>query len=267
MILNHVLAAGGYFLNFYILIPFLYYRRKVLYYTVVLLYALLILYIDPVHMPLPQLLPLAVAFMLSYIARKRFEWQQLSEEKIKFELTTLKQQMQPHFFFNTLNGIYGLAISQSDKTPGSILQLAGMMRYVLYESNTEKVPLRKEIEHIDNYFQLQQLRMGPNNHVALDIQVQELPEQIAPFLLIPFIENNFKHGISANKDTQMHVVISYTAGTLYFNSVNTIVASDTPGGVGLSNVKRRLELLYPGRHTLFIDQRDQHFIVQLSIRL
>lgn len=281
VMLDNVMAAGGYFLNFYVFIPFLYYGKKAFYFLVLIAYAICVIYVpailnylfsgfrflDQLHFPVPQLVLLAAALMLSYIARKRYEWKQLSEEKTAFELSALKQQMQPHFFFNTLNGIYGLSIQQSEKTPAYILKLANMMRYVLYESNADKVSLAKELDHISNYCQMQQLRLGLNNQVSLRITGEVGTKQIAPFILIPFIENSFKHGISSSRDTQMLIEINTTTDTLHFSATNTIVKTASNDGVGIKNVKRRLDLIYPDQYTLTISQQTHQFIVQLSVNL
>jgi sensor histidine kinase YesM len=281
VMLDNAMAAGGYFLNFYLFIPFFYNRKRTLYFILLVGYFVLILYtpvglnfflkefrfLVPLNFPVPQLLILSLAYMLSYIARKRYEWNTLSEEKTAFELSALKQQMQPHFFFNTLNGIYGLSIKESPQTPAYILKLASMMRYVLYESSGDKVSLNKEIEHIVNYCEMQQLRLGPNNQILLKTAGEINAQQIAPFILIPFIENNFKHGISASKDTTMQIMITISEDTLQFISTNTIVSLSPHEGVGIKNVKRRLELLYPGKHSLTISQQEQQFIVQLSVNL
>ncbi|WP_343672808.1 histidine kinase [Chitinophaga sp.] len=280
VMLENAMAAGGYFLNFYVFIPFLYNRTRVLYFITLLAYFAGMLYIPielnhlfaefrflVIFLPVPQLMKLSMTFMLSYIARRRYEWNALAEEKTAFELAALKQQMQPHFFFNTLNGIYGLSIKESPETPAYILKLASMMRYVLYESNGDKVSLAKEIEHLTNYCQMQQLRLGTNNKVKLSVTGNITTQQIAPFILIPFIENNFKHGISASIETTMDISIHVTPDVLQFTSANTIVSCAKHEGVGIKNVKRRLELIYPGLHTLVIHQQAQQFIVQLSVSL
>lgn len=281
VMLDNALAAGGYFLNFYLFIPCLYNKKRIIYFITLFAYFLCILFIPvglnnlltdfrfliPLNFPIPQCLTLSLAFMLSYIARRRYEWNTLAEEKTAFELSALKQQMQPHFFFNTLNGIYGLSIKESPETPAYILKLASMMRYVLYESNGDKVSLAKEIEHLSNYCQMQQLRLSTNNKVDLKITGDIAAQQIAPFILIPFIENNFKHGISASKETTMAIAIHITTDTLHFTSANTIVSHTKHAGVGVKNVKRRLELIYPNLHTLAIHQQAQQFIVQLSVNL
>jgi two-component system LytT family sensor kinase len=295
VILHNLLAAGGYYLNYFVFIPFFDHRKRPFYFTLLMLYAFISLYvpfllnllfiwwrldfklIDLIRFPLPHLMLLSGAYMLSYILRRRYEWKQLLQEKAAFELskktmeiTTLKHQIQPHFFFNTLNGIYGLAIKQSDKTPSAILRLADMMRYVLYESDTDKVSLSREITHIENYIQMQLLRLSPYNQVELIIDRSANNFQIAPFLFMPFVENNFKYGISTNESTDMKITIYNTERSLHFKSVNTIVIGPKvplQEGVGIRNVKRRLELIYPDQYSLEIKQQDHTFIVNLSIHL
>jgi len=291
VIVNNLLAAGGYYLNYYLLIPAFNSKRSI-YFTFLILYAIISLYlpsvfnfitasyhidfrlIDRIGFAMPYLMLLSGAYMLSYILRRRKEWSLLHQEKADLELqkktmelTVLKHQIQPHFFFNTLNGIYGLAIRQSGKTPETILRLSDMMRYVLYESDSEKVCLSREVTHITNYMQMQQLRISPNNKVEFNAHDSGAGLSIAPFLLMPFIENNFKYGISVNEDTSMKISINYVENTLYFTSINTVVTSSSLQGVGIRNVKRRLELIYPNQHVLEITQHQREFIVNLRIHL
>jgi sensor histidine kinase YesM len=296
MVLNNILAAAGYYLNYYYFIPAFHLKRKYVHYTISLLLtaciylfipsacnivlnrlALHLHFIDSLIIPTGPLLMLTLAFMLSYILHKHNEWKQSQRDKMEIEMQKnaaemilLKNQINPHFFFNTLNGIYALAIRQSDNTGPAILQLSQMMRYVLYDSEEEKVLLEKEIAYMRAYVKMQQIRLGSNNSVNFEINGAATGLTIVPLLMIPFIENNFKYGISGNLETRMSIIIDLTEQVLRFRSKNTIVLrnqDDNHKGIGISNVRRRLDLAYHDRHDLFISELSDEFVVQLEIKL
>lgn len=296
LVLTNVLAAAGYYLNYYYFIPAFNLKRKYVHYTIALLLTAFIYllipaacniilnrvapgfhFIDSLVMPVGPLLMLTLSFMLSYILHKHNEWKQSQRDKMEIEMQKnaaemilLKNQINPHFFFNTLNGIYALAIRQSDNTAPAILQLSQMMRYVLYESEGEKVLLEKEIAYMRGYVTMQQMRLGSNNSVHFEINGAATGLTIVPLLMIPFIENNFKYGISGNQETRMNITIDLTEQILRFRSENTIVhrdQEDNHKGIGISNVRRRLDLAYHDRHDLSISELPDEFVVQLEIKL
>jgi sensor histidine kinase YesM len=296
MVLNNVLAAGGYYLNYYYFIPSFNIKRKYLQYVIsfILMACICLIipavcnailarltlnfrFIDSLTVPGPLLIMLAMAYMLSYILHRHNEWKQSQRDKMEMEIqkntaemTLLKNQINPHFFFNTLNGIYALAIRQSENTAPAILQLSQMMRYVLYDSEDEKVPLENEIAYMQGYVKMQQMRLGNNNKVTFEINGSARGETIVPLLMIPFIENNFKYGISGNIATRMNIIIHLTEKTLIFRSENTIVLRnehDNHKGIGISNVRRRLDLAYHDRYQLVISEASNEFVVQLKISL
>jgi len=212
------------------------------------------------------LLPLLVFVSVKFVFDSFTQQQKVVEiekDRLDNELKLLKSQIQPHILFNSLNSLYHFAISKSDKVPDLILKLSNVLRYVLYEGGGEKVPLSKELNFIRDYVDLQQVQYEGrgkiscviNNGAASEIQ------KVAPFLLIPFIENSFKHSFgSKEKDVLIQITISIS---------DTQSQSLVHGGIGLSNVKKRLDLLYPDKYTLDIsnDREANLYSVQLTLNL
>lgn len=197
---------------------------------------------------------------------------QITNEKLATELKFLKNQINPHFLFNVLNNVYSLSLIKSEQTPEVVMELSEMLRYMLYESNHELVPLGKEVKYIQNYVALQQLKDDEPFAVELDLRVSNPSAQVAPMMLIPFVENAFKH--SKIEDKQLgwiKIMIGEKNNQLTFKVSNSLPSGeftkDPTGGIGLSNVQRRLELEYPGRHQLDIQKMAQSFSVQLTINL
>jgi len=195
----------------------------------------------------------------------------LEKEKLNAELKFLKSQVNPHFLFNTLNSIYSLARKNAVGTQDAILKLSQLMRYMIYESNNGKVPLEKEISYIENYIDLQRLRISSSITINYAVLGTSEGYLIEPMLLIPFIENAFKHGISYTNDCKIDISIKITEGVLHLSVVNFRYkkpSRDKEGGVGLENVRNRLHLLYPDdKSSLVINQQDNYHIVNLSINL
>ena len=193
--------------------------------------------------------------------------------KVQMELRALKAQINPHFFFNTLNGIYSMSLDQDARLPDTILKLSQLMRYFLYESGEEKVSLEKEWQALQDYMSLQQLRTGPVLQVKTDVQGAIRSQQVAPLIFITFLENAFKHGSRSNALSNfISISLKIENTTLHFrieNSKGVIddVEKNLPGGLGLENVKRRLQLLYPGRHHLQIAENNDQFIAELQLQL
>jgi sensor histidine kinase YesM len=210
-------------------------------------------------------------FFFSLILKISYRWRQSEKEKLNAELSYLKAQINPHFLFNTLNSIYSLAIEKSDQTPTAIVKLSGMMRYVISDAGHHHVPLSREIEYIRNYIELQMIRFG--NAVPLSFQVNgsAAREQIAPLILISFVENAFKHGVNAAEDSDIRITIDVTPHQLHFTAFNNkVTVQEMPedkGGLGIENTKQRLQLLYPGRHTLEITDHKDYFSVSLLLKL
>lgn len=209
-------------------------------------------------------------FSFSLLLRLRERWLQTEKEKLNAELQYLKAQINPHFLYNTLNSIYALALQKDDKTAEAVQQLSGLMRYVLTESANEFVPLEKEIIQIETYIRLQQLRFG--NEIKLQYQVSgnSSGKQIAPLLLITFIENAFKYGVNAEENSEISIVIDIAEQlhmTVRNKNVSTLIPDDNNTRMGLNITKERLHLLYPSAHQLDISENDGYYTVELTIQL
>lgn len=196
----------------------------------------------------------------------------LVNQNLVNEMRFLKSQMNPHFLFNALNNIYSLAMLHSVKTPDMILKLSAMLRYVLYESEERKVPLGKEVDYIKNFIEFQRVKIEGIPNLHIDIDRVDCNLMIEPMLLIPFVENSFKH--SKVEDTEngwVWLTLVNEANLLIFEIRNSVPASKTTAGVhsgiGNENVKRRLNHLYPESHEISISERDQEFSVILKIQL
>lgn len=194
-------------------------------------------------------------------------------ETLKTELNFLRSQISPHFMFNVLNTLVAMARKKSDLMEPSLLQLSALMRYVLYESNYSRIPLNKEIEYLKNYVELQTLRFGDDLNLVMEITEDTEGYEIEPMLLIPFVENAFKHGLGTGDDARLfiHLKVDPQLPMLQFRVENDIAplhdSKDKNPGIGLKNVNRRLELLYKDKYTLNTMIKDNVFIAQLQIEL
>jgi len=201
--------------------------------------------------------------------------QQIQKEREKHYLETelkfLRTQIQPHFFFNTLNNIYSLTLKKSDEAPDVILKLSHLMSYMLYESTAPLVPLAKEIDYLHNYLDVEQLRFGSRLSISFTIEGITAGIQIPPMILILFLENSFKHGVKNNINNILIAIrLSVQDGFLFFHVENPISEEEkglNPNGIGLKNVRRRLDLLYGDKHTLEIRENNQLFTVSLKMPL
>lgn len=195
--------------------------------------------------------------------------QEVELEKTNTELSFLKSQVNPHFFFNTLNNIYSLAVVQSEKTAPTVMRLSAIMRYILTETQADKVPLENEIDFVKNFIDLQLVRLTDKVKVNFKIEGDIHTQQIAPLLFISFVENAFKYGVSTKEPSEINILFKASDNSIHFNVVNTIVKADNgmldTTGIGLNNAKRRLELLYPEKHTLHVSDDGNIFEVQLEI--
>ncbi len=192
-------------------------------------------------------------------------------EKVNTELSFLKSQINPHFFFNTLNNIYSLAIVRSEKTAPAVMKLSSIMRYILTETTQNQVPLQNEVDFIHNYIELQQVRLTEKTIVQFDSSGEIENKMVAPLLFIPFIENAFKYGISTKQASTISISLSVINNTIDLKVKNNIVLSENNmlenTGIGINNVKRRLELMYPGKYTLSNEAKDNFYYVHLVIQL
>ncbi|MDP4272947.1 MAG: histidine kinase [Bacteroidota bacterium] len=210
------------------------------------------------------------------------EWQksekqkkEIENEKLTSELAFLKSQINPHFLFNVLNNIYSLAHKKSDDTETAVLKLSQLMRYMIYESNYGLVSIDKEIECLENYIDLQKMRLSKNAQISFKITGQSKGKMIEPMLLVPFVENAFKHGISYVDKMMVDISLTLEDDFLLFTVENYVadkskaeeVYADKANGIGLQNIKRRLDLLYPDKHILSISSKEGKFSVSLKIQL
>lgn len=219
-------------------------------------------------------------FVVIFVSMLRFakDWfeleakkKELENEKLVAELSFLKEQINPHFLFNTLNNLYYLAYTKSENTTEVIAKLSQMMRYMIYETNHTQVALSKEIEYMQNYVSLERLRLS--NQVPIQFKVEGDPSsvKIAPLILITFLENAFKHGVNGNSQgawVDLSIKVDQKKCTYKVeNSKSNHVTSDTKSGIGLQNVKRRLELSYPDHYELTVKDLDKKYIVELNLQL
>jgi LytS/YehU family sensor histidine kinase len=223
--------------------------------------------------------PALFAFAISTAIKITNEWfkaerekKEMENEKLHSELAFLKSQVNPHFLFNILNNICSLARKKSDNTENAIIQLSRIMRYMLYDSKDEKVSLEKEVEYLQNYIDLQRLRISDSVIINFNIEGNMDGKMVEPMLLIPFVENAFKHGVSYLDESNIDIVLKVANGNLHFRVENNrIKKNDDPvqqeSGIGLKNVLRRLELLYPGKHIIKIEETIAKYIVNLEISI
>jgi hypothetical protein len=195
----------------------------------------------------------------------------IEKEKLNTELSFLRSQVNPHFFFNTLNNIYSLAVVSSPLTAPAVLQLSAIMRYILTETQTDKVPLQNEIDFIKNFIDLQLVRLTDKVQVNLKFDGAINSKEIAPLLFIPFVENAFKYGVSTKEKTTINISLNATDKGISFYISNTIIKTENTitdtTGIGINNVKRRLELIYPDNHILKVTEENNLFTVQLDISI
>jgi hypothetical protein len=211
------------------------------------------------------------------IAFARFSYQnererhQIESDHLKLQLSMLKNQLQPHFLFNTLNSLYGMSLTGSKETPRFILLLSNMMQYILYDCDRPMVPLKAEVKFMEGYFELEQKKY-PDAAIRLNVAVFPQEIEIPPMLILPLIENSFKHG---KHKTENNSSVSATL-RIDQNKLEFVISNDkipatpfakkkTPGGIGLVNIKKRLELYYSGRHELVLTENEQFYAAKLTI--
>ncbi|MBO2009704.1 sensor histidine kinase [Hymenobacter negativus] len=294
------LLAGFFYLNYWVLIPRLLAQRRfagyfalVVFIGVAFAMPMILRHFGVITKPthparLAAYHPLqmvSVALVLTWVVSSALritgEWlqseemrKQLHSDQLAAELAFLKSQVNPHFLFNTLNNVYSLAELKSDDAPAAILKLSHLMRYMLYEAHAPRVPLTHEIEHLRTYVDLQRLRLDPDQvPISFDLEGDPHGHLIEPMLLIPFVENAFKHGISFQhpSDIGLHLRVGedgllFTVRNHVFAAAPEAPAGTTPvGGVGLQNVKQRLRLLYPSRHNLALYRTETDFTATLTL--
>ena len=277
-----------YLLNFYLLVPLLWFKRRVwqfLLLNVVLVCACNshILFNDTTTMPdlyragfssfasislLVNWMAIAIAMSIRYVMRQ----QERKQKEVEAELAWLKNQINPHFLFNTLNNISSLAQIDGDETQEAIMQLSDLLRYAMYETNNPKVPISGEIEFMRNYIELMKLRCNEMTEVNAQFIMHNAQLEVAPLLFISLIENAFKHGMNSNAPATINICLTQEDEHLVFNCDNTNNPKPTKdrsgSGIGLNNTRRRLDLLYSGRYTWEQEITPENiYHVRISIKM
>lgn len=195
----------------------------------------------------------------------------IEKEKLSMELDMLKAQVHPHFLFNTLNNLYALTLMRSERAPLAVSHLADLLRYMLYECNEREVPLEKELAVLKKYMELEKLRYGDRIDLSFSATGDVHRLKIAPLILLPFVENSFKHGASEQLEKcWVNLHVHADGGNFTFNLSNsrtTQPAKENAGGIGLQNIRKRLELMYPGRYTMTVNQEEEMYAVKLQLQL
>lgn len=212
-----------------------------------------------------------VTSSLIKLSKSWYTLQQVEKEKLSIELNSLKTQVNPHFLFNSLNSIYSQALSKSDQTAETVLELSNLLRYMLYEVGEDKVDLSKELEMMENYIELQKLRLELGTDVKFNISGDVASQKIAPLLFFPLVENAFKHGAKGDsKNAYVHIDLTIDKSLQFSIKNNKGQVDDMEdgryGGIGLENVKRRLALIYPNKYELDILDGETEFEVKLTLK-
>lgn len=292
--LNNVLRLVLFYTNAHLLIPGLVYKKRYGQYVLSLVASLGIMlawdsFFFNLLMPdrdykvwnffvfnLPVFFFIIIASAAFRMIRDRIEANQHAREKetenLKTELAFLRSQVSPHFMFNILNNMVALARKKSDILEPSLIKLSSLLRYMLYETHADKVLLEKEIEYLQSYIELQRQRFGKKVRINASFPEIESGYTIEPMLLIPFVENAFKHGTGLIPDAYIDTSLAVQQGTLHFTVSNRYNSDgneimDKTTGIGLNNVKRRLDLSYDGNYHLVIDKKEGIYTVLLELKL
>lgn len=249
--------------------------EKTLALIVILTVAIIQVTVNNLEPVVPILLMVFNVITIGYLA---FSWiheklliiRKLQVEKLEAELQLLKHQINPHFFFNTLNNLYGLALEKADSTPDYIQKLSELMRYVIDQGAHDQVPIGDEVRYLKNYLELQMIRYRDKPNIDFTVDLHDENQKIAPLLLTNLIENAFKHGLDIlRKDAFLKISLRSTENECSFTIENNYSKQklEKNTGVGLMNLKRRLDLIYPDSHKLKIEQSEDLFHVTLNINL
>jgi sensor histidine kinase YesM len=291
--LNNCIRLCLFYANAYLFIPKLVYKKRYWQYLTVLVTALFImlawdwfffnLFINGITyrvwnflvFNLPVFIFIIIASTALRMIQDRVQENQRIKdretENLKTELSLLRSQVSPHFMFNIMNNMVALARKKSDLLESSLIKLSALLRYMLYETD-EKVPLQKEVEYLQSYIDLQKQRFGQNIQIKACMEKTDDRYEIEPMLLIPFVENAFKHGTGMIENAEIDIELRTERNMLSFsvrNKFNPVSeeVKDKSSGIGLINVQRRLDLLYPNKHSLLITKQKDWFIVSLQIVL
>jgi hypothetical protein len=303
-LIANAFTLAFFYLNYYLLITRLYFRRQFVLYalciaagflTITLLPSFLTGY-NPWHPPKvvyeapknaahwipppPQgtwfimevkhhIFLFVAVILFSILLRIRQRLFRAQEDRLNAELSSLKAQINPHFLFNTLNSIYALAVKKDDRTADAVINLSELMRYIIKDAHNNKVSLEKELNYISNYIDLQRSRLGNTAKIVFTSTGNAHGKEIAPLILITFIENAFKYGINPDEDSEIRILIDVEGADLHLQVYNKKVKTFTPHstGIGIENTKERLQLLYPAKHSLIIKDNNSDFLVTLTMTL
>lgn len=293
----YTLIIGFFYLNYYILVPRYFFTHQYFVYFILAAACFitasflpdLLFPMDamPLHGNMPDHRPppkgnffidktsrhffiFTASLLFSLLLKIYNRLRQAENDKMKSEITYLRAQINPHFLFNTLNSIYSLAVQNSPDTSTAVVKLSGMMRYVLDEAPKDFVSLEKELAYIEDYISLQQLRFGKTIPLKYSLQGDPNGKIIAPLILISFIENAFKHGINAAEEGEIKIEMAIENIWLSLYVFNLKVTMHLPGdksGLGIANTKKRLDLVYAGRHELMVEDTVDYFSVKLKLKL
>lgn len=291
---SYIFWVPVFYLNSEILTPKLIYRKRILPYIIILLWLLTMIVFShgvffhylicgeeyslarAIRFNLPTFMLVIAVGILYRVSRDRIKEEearhQIQQENLKTELSFLRSQISPHFVFNVLNNIVAMVRLKHEKLEETVIKLSSLMQYMLYEADHEKVLLKREAEYLQSYIDLQQQRFGTKVKVNTRIEMSEEWHEIEPMLLIPFVENAFKHGVGMIEHPQIDIDLKVKDKILYFTVRNkfndeSIEIRDKTSGIGLSNVSRRLNLLYEGEHRLKIGSENGWFLVSLQLNL
>lgn len=294
--LRNVLLLIFFYINFYYLLPKLYFSNKRVIFLVSIIAFFALINVIPKYAfpndfhpkfgvnPMPHPHPneffhlfeggffqFIFVLTISFLIKLNQRLDTIKEEKQIAEISYLKAQINPHFLFNTLNSLYALTLEKSKETPNAVLKLSSIMRYVVTESNQDFVPLEKEINYIKDYIDLQKLRIDKDANLKISIEGESKGKIIAPLIVIPFIENAFKYGINPDENSFIDIKIKIDSDNFLLNVKNSIVnknlSEEEKTETGIENTAKRLIYIYPQRHLLSFKEQDDIYSVNLTILL
>lgn len=296
---GNLLMLFVFYLNYYLLIPAFYFKKRYISYAFCMLTALLLICLLPSlltgvapwsdHQPMlladgmpprpagsrfaeeirHQVFLFFIVILSSALLRVRERWFQAETARYNDELSHLKAQINPHFLFNTLNSIYSLVLAKDDGAPDAIVELSELMRYIIKDADKHEVLLEKELAYLNNYIALQQSRLGRTVSIGYETDVLPGDKMIAPLIMISFIENAFKYGVNPDKVSVITIQLQLKQNifSLFVANKKVTRAPVDGDGIGIENTKKRLQLLYPSRHELQIVDNDIDFSVNLIMHL